>query len=248
VTPAVTLDLAVLAVLVAAALGGAASGALRQGVQLAAVAAGWLAARHLAPAVADGLGKSIPGFVARPAASMLLFLGGAALAGFAGRALLNARGIAHAVRGPSDRGAGALLGGAKGALVVWVLLSIATLAGEFRVGPVAIDPKTSDFAAFAKVHNLLARFDPEKARTLERLLELARDPVEAARLERDPDARRLLADPRVRALTAKDADRASPPTAEETERLLSDPELSGLLSRLRARSATLEAAPPTAAP
>jgi membrane protein required for colicin V production len=248
VTPAVALDLVVLAVLVAAALGGAASGALRQVVQLAAVAVGWLAARHFAPAVADGFGKSVPGFVARPAASMLLFLGGAALAGFAGRALLNARGFARAVRGPSDRGAGALLGGAKGGLVVWVLLSAATLAGGFRIGPVGVDPKTSDFAAFAKDHNLLARFDPEKARTLERLLKLARDPLEAARLERDPDARRLLDDPRVRALTRDEAPGASSPSAVETERLLSDPDVAALLARLRERSERLGTPPSPAAP
>lgn len=227
-----TLDLAVLAVLVIAALGGAASGALRQVVQLAAVAVGWLAARHLGPPVAEGFGKSLPGFLARPAASALLFVGGAAFAGFAGRALLRARGIAGAVRGPSDRGAGALLGGAKGALVAWVLLSAATLAGSFRLGPVEVDPKTSDFAAFAHDHNLLVRVDPEKARTLERLVRLARDPVEAARLDRDPDARRLLDDPRVRALAARSG-AAAEPTADETERLLADPEVAGLLARLR---------------
>jgi membrane protein required for colicin V production len=232
----VTLDLVVLAVLVVATIGGAASGALQQVVQLAAVAVGWLAARHLGPQVAEGFGRSLPGFVARPAASALLFVGGAALAGFAGRALLRARGIAGAVRGPTDRGAGALLGGAKGALVAWVLLSAATLAGSFRLGPVAVDPKTSDFAAFAHDHNLLARFDPEKARTLERLLRLARDPVEAARLERDPDARRLLEDPRVRALAKRHAEGApAEPTTDETERLLADPEVAGLLARLRAR-------------
>ncbi|HYG69556.1 MAG TPA: CvpA family protein, partial [Anaeromyxobacteraceae bacterium] len=219
------LDLVVLAVLVAAALGGAVSGALRQVVQLAAVAIGWLAARQFAPSVAEGFGRTVPGFVARPAASVLLFLGGAALVGFAGRAILNARGLAHAVRGPSDRGVGALLGGAKGALVVWVFLSAATLAGAFRLGPVHVDPDESDFAGFARDHNLLARVDPEKARTLERLLKLARDPVEAARLERDPDARRLLEDPRVRALAGAGRHDAPEPSAVETERLLADPEV-----------------------
>lgn len=235
-----TLDLAVLAVLVAATLGGAATGALRQVVQLAAVAVGWLAARHLGPAVAEGFARTVPRFLARPAASTLLFVGGAALAGFAGRALLRARGIAGAVRGPQDRGAGALLGGAKGGLVVWVLLSAATLAGAFRVGPLHVDPATSDFAGFAHAHNLLARFDPEKARTLERLLRLARDPLEAARLERDPDARRLLADPRVRSLTLSDGGGPADAGAADTERLLADPEVAELLGRLRARSLSLE--------
>jgi len=53
-----SLDLAVLAVLAIAALVGATSGALKQSVSLAAVAAGVLAARAFTPSVAEGLARS----------------------------------------------------------------------------------------------------------------------------------------------------------------------------------------------
>lgn len=169
------LDLAVLAVFVAAALGGALSGALRQVVQLAAVVVGWLAARHLGPAVAAGFAKSVPALVARPAASALLFVGGSAATGLLAAAILRARGLAQVVRGPADRGLGALLAGAKGGLVVWVLLSAAALAGPFALGPVRFDPAVSDFAGFAAEHNLLERIDPGAARTLQKIDRLRGD-------------------------------------------------------------------------
>jgi membrane protein required for colicin V production len=238
------LDPAVVAILAAVAIGGAMSGALRQVAQLLAVAAGWLAARHLGPPVAEGFARVVPALVARPAASAVLFLGGWAAAGLLANLVLRARGLSGLVHGAADRGLGAILGGAKGALVVWVLLSAAALAGPFSLGPLRFDARASDFAGFARAHNLLARFDREKASTLERLLRIARDPAAAAGL-RDPDAKRLLADPRVRRLAERTPDGLPPggPATGETERLLADPEIAELLARMRARSA-----PPAEAP
>ncbi len=152
-----TLDLVLVAALVLAAVLGASSGALHQLVQLAAAVLGWLAARALGAPVARGLSRSLPDLVARPVAGVLLFLGGAVLASLALHALLRAAGLARAVRSPADRAFGALLGGAKAALVIWVLLSALWLAGgALGMGRVRVDGRASDLAALAREHNLLA--------------------------------------------------------------------------------------------
>lgn len=229
-----TIDLVALAVLVLAAIAGAFSGALRQAVQLGAVAVGWLAARHLGATVAQGLSGHVPAVVARPLAAAVLFLGGAVLAGWIGRTLLRAGGLARAVRGPADRAAGALLGGAKAALVVWVLLSMLALAGgAVGVGRLRADPRGSDLAALAHDHNLLVRIYPDAAQTLERLMRAARDPKAAARMDRDPDAHRLLADPRVRALIAEQGAPGGQAEAEAHRLLEEDPQLRALVERLK---------------
>jgi membrane protein required for colicin V production len=152
----VTVDLAVLAFLAVSALAGAATGALRQLVSLAAAAAGALAARAWSADVGAGLARRFsPGV--RALAPALLFLGGFALASLAGALVLRATGISRAVRGPADRGAGALLGGAKGALVAWALLSLVALAGDLAPEALRSRARDSDLAALARAHNLVAR-------------------------------------------------------------------------------------------
>jgi membrane protein required for colicin V production len=153
----VTIDLVVLAFLAVSALAGAASGALRQLVSLAAVAVGVLATRAWSAEVGAGLARRFGG-AARPLAPALLFLGTFALASLAGALALRATGIARAVRGPADRGAGALLGGAKAALVAWALLSALALAGDLAPDALRARARESDLAGLARAHNLVARF------------------------------------------------------------------------------------------
>jgi membrane protein required for colicin V production len=162
------LDLTVLLVLAVSALLGAASGALRQVVSLVAAVAGVLASRAFSRYVGDGLARTLSS-AARPLAPVLLFFGVFALASLLGGVLLRATGIAKVVRGPSDRAAGALLGGAKGALAAWVVLSALVLALEHLPARARAWASGSDFAALARSHNLVARLDPEAARRLERL-------------------------------------------------------------------------------
>jgi membrane protein required for colicin V production len=60
--------------------------------------------------------------------------------------------------GRVDRGLGALVGGAKAALVLWVMLSVLALWGRaVHLGPVHLDPRGSDLVAFAREHNALRR-------------------------------------------------------------------------------------------
>jgi membrane protein required for colicin V production len=173
-------DLSVLLVLAVAALVGAASGALRQLVSLGAAVAGVLASRAFAKDVGDGLARTISA-AARPVAPVLLFFGVFALVSLVGGMVLRATGVARVVRGPSDRAAGALLGGVKGALGAWVLLSAFVLAAGHLPAGARAWAAGSDFAAVARTHNLVARLDPEAARRLEKLQGLE----DLERLERD---------------------------------------------------------------
>ena len=227
-----TVDLAVLALLAVAALSGAISGALRQLVSLAAVGLGVLAARAFSDDVGAGLARTITP-LARHLAPLLLFLGAFALASLVGLGVLRGTGVARVVRGPSDRGVGALLGGAKGALAAWVLLSALALAGDHAPDFVLRRTRGSDFAALARRHNLVRKLDPDAARVLERALEAARKAERAGRLAQDPESARLLADPRIRALQA-DVEGA-PLDPARTARILEDPEIRALVERLAGR-------------
>lgn len=230
----VLLDVAVLAVLAVAALHGAAGGALRQLVQLAAAVAGWLAARHLAAPVAAGLARWAPAFLARPAAAALLFVGGFAVVSLLAGLALRATSVSTVVRGPADRAIGALLGGAKGMLVVWVLLSALALAGDALPARLEAGVRGSEYASLARAHNLLARIDPSRARLLERVLRAAREAEKQGVRDGEAGAaRELLADPRLRHLA--EAGREIDPG--EAARLLDDPRVRELVEKVRERAA-----------
>lgn len=229
-----TLDLAVLALLAVAALLGAASGALRQLVSLAAAVLAVLAARAWSEDVAAGLARTVSP-AARFLAPLLLFLGIFALASLTGVATLRLTRVSRVVRGPADRGVGALLGGAKGVLAAWALLSVLALGGELLPDALLRRARGSDFAALARAHNLVARLDPGAARAVERAIEAAREAERAGGLARDPESARLLADPRIRALADRKA--GEPLDPARTARLLEDPELRALVERLAGRGA-----------
>lgn len=163
-----TLDLAVLAALALAAILGATTGALRQLVQLAAVIAGALAARHLAAPVAAGLGRLASAPVARAIAPAFLFLGVAALVSLVGVVLLRGTAVSRAVRGPADRGLGALLGGVKSALVAWVILSVLALSAGLAPEGAARAVRSSQLVELAARYNLVERVAPDGAKALER--------------------------------------------------------------------------------
>jgi membrane protein required for colicin V production len=152
----VTIDLVVLAFLAAFALAGAVSGALRQLVSLVAAGAGVLASRAWSADVGAGLARRFSG-AARPLAPALLFFGAFALVSIAGALLLRAGGVSRVVRGPADRGVGALMGGAKAGVVAWALLSLLALAGDVAPDRVRAAARASDLAALARAHNLVAR-------------------------------------------------------------------------------------------
>lgn len=229
-----TLDLAVLALLAAAALYGASTGALRQLVSLVAAALAVVATRAWSDDVGAGLARTVSPLL-RHAAPVLLFVGAFAAVSLLARALLAATGMRRAVRGAADRGAGALLGGAKGVLAAWVLLSALALAGEHAPDPILRHARGSELAAVARTHNLVRALDPDRTRALERALEAAREAQRAGRLGADPESARLLSDPRIRALGPGGGGSAA--DAAAAARLLEDPELRALVEKLAGRGA-----------
>jgi membrane protein required for colicin V production len=152
------LDLGCLAIVTLAAVAGALTGALAQLASTGATAAGWAGARWLAPAVAPLLQGRVPAFAAHPVASVLTFAGCATVAALSLRALGAAARARGALGGRVDRAVGALLGGAKAALVLWVLLSALALWGRaVHVGPVHLDPRGSELVAAARERSALGR-------------------------------------------------------------------------------------------
>lgn len=229
-----SLDLAVLGILVLFAVLGASWGALRQLVFLGAAVAGVLAARALAPPIAAGFARSVPAPLARGAAVLLAFFGVLALASFAGNLALRWAGAGR-FWAPADRAAGALLGAVKAALALWVVLSALAFTGPVGPGWLRLDPRGSDFAALARQHNLFDAWRSPTADLLRRLLLAARDPRGSARLLSDVELRGLLEDPRVQALLdeARSSGQRDPPLDRSPRalELLSDPEFLERLER-----------------
>lgn len=164
-----TLDLAVLALLLALAVAGAVTGLLRQLAGLVSVAAGWAAARWLAPLLAGPLLGGQP----QPWARALLAAGCfvAALVAVRLVAWMVAKGLhgAGGGLGALDRALGALLGGLKGALVAWVLLSaLALVRRPVELLGWRVDVRSSDFGSLAARHNLLEAAPREAERLLGR--------------------------------------------------------------------------------
>lgn len=229
-----TLDLAVLGILVLFAVLGASWGAMRQLVFLGAAVAGVLATRALAPPVAAGFSRSVPAPLARGAAVLLVFFGVLVLGSFAGNLALRRAGPGRSWS-PADRAAGALLGAAKAALVLWVVLSVLAFTGPLGPAWLRLDPRGSDFAALVRRHNLFDAWRSPTADLLRRLLLAARDPRGSARILSDVELRGLLEDPRVQALLdeARSSGERDPPLDRSPRalELLSDPQFLERLDR-----------------
>jgi membrane protein required for colicin V production len=145
------LDLVCLVVLAAAAISGALGGALRQLAKLGAAGLALAGTRLLSPAVAAAMSSAAPRPVVGPVASAVTFVVLYVLLALVLGILARAAHAAGAVPRSVDRGAGALLGGAKAALVLWVLVS--ALVSWGRPLPflgAALGAPASDFAAFAR--------------------------------------------------------------------------------------------------
>jgi hypothetical protein len=151
-----TLDLACLALLLLSAATGALVGALSQLASAGAIAVGFAGARLLAPHLVPFVHGRVPAFAAHPVASVVAFAACAGAAMLALRALAAALGDHRGTLGRLDRGLGALVGGGKAAVVLWVGLSALALWGRpLRFGPVHLDPTGSDLVGFARDHSAL---------------------------------------------------------------------------------------------
>lgn len=229
-----TLDVALLVLVLLAGVAGAVSGALRQVLKLAALVAAWAAARWLAPRLTQELHAPSP-------AARVAVIAGTFVVGWLVVALL-ATAIRRAVQGDEeepgglDRVLGALLGAAKGVLVAWVLLSLLTLlGGRLVLGSLRVESRGSRAAALAAGHDLFVMASPKAARTAQRLVEIWRDPARRERLLRDPAWSRLLEKSGLKAALERSvsgAGDAAGAARDRTEDLLADPELKALLEKL----------------
>ena len=155
------LDLACLAVLVLAAVAGAFVGAAPQLANLLAVLAGWGGARVLGPKLAPAIQGHVPAFAAHPIAGVAAFLACTAAGTIVARLILAIAPFGRAQGGGVHRGAGALLGGAHAAMVVWVALSaLAVWNRPVRVGSFVVDPERSEFVGFARECNAFGSLAP----------------------------------------------------------------------------------------
>ncbi len=146
-----TLDQVLLVALVAAAAWGAITGALVQLGRLVAAVAGWAGARWLAPELVPSLRTRLPAFAAAPTATVLAFVGCGLAAGVLVKVLLLGTRVRHLSGSGADRGLGALFGGAKAAVGLWVVVSaIAAWGRPIHLGPVNIDPSRSDAVALVR--------------------------------------------------------------------------------------------------
>jgi hypothetical protein len=121
----------------------------------------------------------------------------------------------------------------KAGLFVWVLLSAAALAGGAPMSRIGLDAKESQFESLAARHNLLVRLDPSRAHLLERVLRAARQTEGLGGQKSEGEAaRELLKDPHLRALSEQEG----PIDPAEAERLLENPEIRGLVEKLKDRT------------
>jgi membrane protein required for colicin V production len=157
----VTLDLVCLALVVTAAVAGAVAGAVSQLGQLAAVAGGWLGARWATPYVAPLLQGRVPAFAAHPLATVAAFLACTVVVMLLVRVVLVATPLRRVPGSGGDRGLGALLGAAKAALALWVVLSALATWGKplpFLGGD--LDPSRSELVGLAREHGALGMLSP----------------------------------------------------------------------------------------
>ncbi|HTP51470.1 MAG TPA: CvpA family protein [Anaeromyxobacteraceae bacterium] len=229
-----TLDAVVIALLALSAVLGAIAGAMRPLFLAGGAGLGWLSARHLSLPLGGLLERFLPAPFGRALAASLLFCAGAALGFLLGRRLSLRPGGG---RRPSDRAAGALLGGAAGALAAWVALAALDAASTLLPRGLESQLAQSDLAALVREHDLLGRWRRPAEEALRELLRLASDPAGLARLERDPDLRGLADDERVREIVdeAKLPGRGDPGGSSRALKLLADPDFRERLLRAEQR-------------
>jgi membrane protein required for colicin V production len=197
-----SLDLVLLALVGVFALVGAMAGAARQIASLVATVAAYLCARPLG----NVFGPRVAGSIHGPQLFGVLVV---TLLAFVA-VLISVRYIVTAVlrrllRGEErehanvDRLLGFILGGAKVALIAYVMLSALTFVEEnvtFAGKRLGITAEGSQAFALARRYNLFARLQFAPVKDLIRIAQALQDPNKAAQLKDDPAFRALLADPR----------------------------------------------------
>jgi membrane protein required for colicin V production len=198
----VVIDVIILCLVVFFAMVGAITGAAKQLAHMVGMALAYFASRKLGtvlgPRLADSLGGSqLFGVLV---ATVLVFIFVLVVVRYALGALLQRvmTGRDPNNRGP-DRMIGFALGGAKVALICYVLVSALTFVEQHVVvagQKLGVSPKGSSAFAFARQHNLfeMTQFAPLK--DFVRVAQASTDPEKASKLQNDPAYKALRQDPR----------------------------------------------------
>ena len=192
--------------MLAFAVSGALSGALRQLVQVAALVAGWLAANAWGGALAVRVFGAQPWPWQRALSGGLCFVGGPCWRsawwgaswrrGWPGRA---------ASRAPATAGWGRCSGAVKGGLLAWLLLSVLVRVSPLALGELpAWTPPAPSSARWRPATTCSAPSSRSRRAAWTCILEAVRDPAARERLiQSDPGLKKLLEDPRLKPLLEK---------------------------------------------
>lgn len=227
-----TLDLAFAGIVAFFGLLGAFSGALKQlrhwlGLIAAALAARPLAAR-LTPYAAPrlGLSPSVANVALSALSFVLLLVAGTLAAGAALRGLFPDR-----QGGRGDRAFGFVLGAAKGAALLFVLLSLLVYFERPLTRALGAPPaawSSSRAVAFARRRDLFDAVPVPALAMVQKLIDAARSPAGLKSLEDRPELRRLLDDPRLKA-ALQDGELSRALKSGNLSALRSNPRLKALL-------------------
>jgi membrane protein required for colicin V production len=198
----VVIDVIILCLVVFFAMVGAITGAAKQIAHMMGMAVAYFVSRKLGtvlgPRLADSLGDSQ--LFGALVATVLVFIFVLVVVRYALGALLQRvmTGRDPNNRGP-DRMIGFALGGAKVALICYVLVSALTFVEQHVVvagQKLGVSPKDSRAFAFARKNNLfeMTQFAPLK--DFVRVAQASTDPEKAAKLQNDPAYKALRQDPR----------------------------------------------------
>ena len=238
-----TLDLVVCGLILFFALLGALAGGFLQlanvvGLVLGGAVArpaglrlGPLAAAHWkAPVILGVLGVSVLAFFITYAVSLAFF-----------RIILRRAGKSPTLSG-LDKLLGFLLGGAKAAMILFVLLSALIFFEKpfSQLSPYRFDTRGSQVASFVRAHDLFTHFSFPGTRGLTAMARAGHDPDAAAALAKDPELQALTRDPRVVSLlhdgelqhALQSGDSMALLRNNRVMTLLSDPAIQERLSRI----------------
>ena len=245
------IDIIVAMVLLTFALTGLYSGAIKQLGHLAGVIAGYLGAKPLAGLVAPLMARQLgfPPLVATVACSFLCFFLLYLAAAVLTRMLL-AKVFPSGEHGALNRLGGLLLGFAKTALILFVILSglvflekpVGNLWHDFR-----LETAKSKSMGLARRYNLFSTLPQLSG--LSRVAQAARDPEYAAQLAEDPEYKALSRDPRMKALVNDQAINRAFATGD-VQAMLSSVQVMNVLNdpKMMERLGKLATSPSKAAP
>jgi membrane protein required for colicin V production len=198
----VGIDLTIFCVVLFFALVGAFTGAAKQIAHMVGLVAAYFVSRKLGSVVAPRLAEALgtPLLIGVVLGSMLLFIFTLVVVRYALGTLLKRvmTGRDPNNRGP-DRAIGFVLGGAKVAVIAYVLLSGLSFVEEHVVVAgkrLNTSPKDSRAFVFAREHNLfeMTQFAPLK--DFVQVVRASTDPNKASQLQSDPAYKALRQDPR----------------------------------------------------